>query len=141
MSGIYRQRHPELTVFYRVFFHYFERFLGEQIVLTIPKMLRLFFRFKRSLLSSLCLASVQALSKYFTTVSDHELMSGIIAVIQTFGDRLNFHPHIHVLVTEGGIASDNYFHKVSRFQAERPPPSHVAHQQLLMAAEEQGEYF
>jgi hypothetical protein len=27
------------------------------------------------------------------------------------------------------------------FQAERPPPSHVAHKQLLMAAEESGQYF
>ncbi|TEU04751.1 MAG: acid--CoA ligase [Candidatus Aminicenantes bacterium] len=27
------------------------------------------------------------------------------------------------------------------FQAERPPPSHVAHQELLMAAEASGEYF
>jgi len=27
------------------------------------------------------------------------------------------------------------------FQAERPPPSHVAHQELLMAAEETREYF
>jgi len=27
------------------------------------------------------------------------------------------------------------------FQAERPPPSHVIHQELLMAAEESGEYF
>jgi len=27
------------------------------------------------------------------------------------------------------------------FQAEWPPPSHVAHQELLMAAEESGEYF
>jgi hypothetical protein len=29
MAGIYRQRHPEHTVFYRVFFYYFERFLRE----------------------------------------------------------------------------------------------------------------
>ncbi len=29
MAGIYRQRHPEHTVFYRVLFHYFERFLAE----------------------------------------------------------------------------------------------------------------
>jgi len=27
MAGIYRQRHPEHTVFYRVFFYYFELFL------------------------------------------------------------------------------------------------------------------
>lgn len=29
MGGIYRQRHPEHTVFYRVFFYYFEQFLRE----------------------------------------------------------------------------------------------------------------
>jgi hypothetical protein len=29
MAGIYRQRHPEHTVFYRVFFYHFERFLRE----------------------------------------------------------------------------------------------------------------
>ena len=27
------------------------------------------------------------------------------------------------------------------FTAERPPPPHIAHQELLMAAEERGEYF
>ena len=32
-------------------------------------------------------------------------------------------------------------HLKLNFQAERPPPCHVAHQELLMAAEEQGEYF
>ena len=29
MGGIYRQRHPERTVLYRVLFHYFERFVSE----------------------------------------------------------------------------------------------------------------
>ena len=29
MPGIYRQRHPERTVFYQVLFHYFDRFLAE----------------------------------------------------------------------------------------------------------------
>ena len=27
------------------------------------------------------------------------------------------------------------------FEAERPPPPHIAHQELLMAAEERGQYF
>jgi len=30
-------------------------------------------------------------------------MPGVVAVIQTFGDRIYFHPHIHVLVTEDRI--------------------------------------
>jgi enolase len=29
MAGVYHQRHPERTVFYRVFFHYFEQFLQD----------------------------------------------------------------------------------------------------------------
>ena len=29
MAGIYRPRHPEKTIFYRVLFHYFDRFLAE----------------------------------------------------------------------------------------------------------------
>ena len=29
MAGIYRPRHPERTVLYRVLFHHFDRFLAE----------------------------------------------------------------------------------------------------------------
>ncbi len=201
MAGIYRQRHPELTVFYRVFFYYFERFLREyedrfekeygyfrpviqdvvekyldcgnpmcgfarircpdcgeerllmfscktrgfcpschakrreewgewmreellldvpqrQVVFTIPKMLRLFLRYKRKLLNLLCLYAVQALLKFFHAATGLELMPGVVAVIQTFGDRINFHPHIHVLMTESGTAPDGTFHRVSRFHDE-----------------------
>jgi len=62
-----------------------------------------------------CTAAVQALLKYFRTVSGQELMPGIVAVIQTFGDRINFHPHLHILVTEGGTDPDKHFHNISRF--------------------------
>jgi uncharacterized OB-fold protein len=31
-------------------------------------------------------------------------MPGVIAAIQTFGTKINFHPHLHFLVTEGGVA-------------------------------------
>ena len=27
---------------------------------------------------------------------------GVVSVVQTFGDRANFHPHVHALVTQGG---------------------------------------
>ena len=29
MAGVYRPRHPERMVLYRVFFHYFDRFLAD----------------------------------------------------------------------------------------------------------------
>jgi len=198
MAGIYRQRHPERTVFYRVLFHYFDEFVAEyenrfereygylrpvikevvekyldcgnpkcgfarircpdcgterlltfsckvrgfcpschskrreewgewmrekllidvphrQVVFTIPKMLRVFFKYNRSLLSGLCLCGKEALLKYFMAVAGRELTPGIIAVIQSFGSRINLHSHLHFLVSEGGSDREERFHSVCRF--------------------------
>ncbi|MBE9551157.1 MAG: transposase [Proteobacteria bacterium] len=198
MAGIYRQHHPEHSVFYRVFFHCFEEFLREyekrfereygylrpviqevvdkyldcgnpkcgfarircpdcgterlltfsckvrglcpschakrreewgewmreelildvphrQVVFTIPKMLRIFFKYKRSLLSSLCLYGKEAILKYLRAVTGKEITPGIIAVIQSFGSKINLHPHLHFLLTEGGVAKDGRFLRISKF--------------------------
>jgi len=86
-----------------------------QVVFTIPKMLRIFFKYKRPLLSSLCLCGREALVKYFKASTRKEITPGIIAVIQSFGSRMNFHPHLHFLVTEGGTDNEGRFHKVTSF--------------------------
>ncbi|MGQ9673842.1 MAG: transposase zinc-binding domain-containing protein [Candidatus Aminicenantales bacterium] len=174
MPGVYRLRHPERTVLYRVLFHYFDRFLAEyesrfekeygflrpiikevveryldcgnprcgfarircpdcgeerllmfscrtrgfcpschakrleewgewmreellldvphlKVVFTIPRMLRIFFNYKRRLLGSLCRAAVQALIKYFLAATSTELVPGVVASIQTFGKKINLH--------------------------------------------------
>jgi len=245
MAGIYRQRHPEHTVFYRVVFHYFAEFLREyesrfereygflrpviqdvvekyldcgnpmcgfarircpdcgeerllmfscktrgfcpschakrreewgewmreelvldvphrQVVFTVPKMLRLFFRFRRKLLNSLCLSAVRTLVRFLHTATGLELMPGAVVVIQTFGDRINFHPHIIRKVYEidpllcpscGGKMSIISFieepktieriigHLKLTFEAERPSPPQVIQQEPLMASEGSEEYF
>ena len=198
MAGIYRQRHPERTVFYRVLFHYFDEFVAEyesrfereygyfrpviqevvekyldcgnpkcgfarircrdcrkelllhfschgrgfcpschskrreewgewmreelildvphrQVVFTIPKMLRIFFKYNRSLLSALCLCGKEAILKYFKAAAGRELTPGIIAAIQSFGSRINLHPHLHFLVSETGQDREGRFHSVCRF--------------------------
>ena len=86
-----------------------------QVVLTIPKMLRIFFKYNRSLLSGLCLCGKKALVKYFKAVTGSEIIPGIIAIIQTFGSRINAHPHLHFLISEGGSDQKGYVHSVSRF--------------------------
>ena len=86
-----------------------------QVVFTIPKMLRISFKYNRSLLSGLCLFGKEALVKYFKAVAGRELTPGVIAVIQSFGSQINLHPHLHFLVSEGGQDREGRFHRVSRF--------------------------
>jgi len=202
VPGIYRPRHPERTVLYRVLFHYFERFLREyegrfekeygyfrpvvkevveryldcanprsgfarircpdchgeylltfscktrgfcpschakrreewgewvretllldvphrQVVLTIPKTLRIFFKYRRKLLGELCRSAARSLAVYFEALTGEELVPGIIAAVQTFGDRINFHPHLHLLMTEGGVDQVGTFHRIPRLDDAR----------------------
>jgi ribosomal protein S27E len=202
MAGVYRPRHPEGTVLYRVLFHHFDRFLTEyesrfereygffrpivrevvekyldcgnprsgfarircpdcaeerlvmfscrtrgfcpschgkrieewgewmreillldvphrQVVFTIPKRLRVFFKFNRRLLGDLCRCALRALTRYFEVVTGSALTPGIIAAIQTFGDRINLHVHLHFLVTEGGADVAGVFHKIPRIDDSR----------------------
>jgi len=47
-----------------------------------------------------------------SSLTGSELTPGVIAAIQTFGDRINLHPHLHFLVTEGGVDEAGVFHKI-----------------------------
>jgi hypothetical protein len=73
-----------------------------QVVFTIPKMLRIFFKFKRRLLGDLCRCALRSLTRYFEVAAGTAITPGAISAVQTFGDRSNLHPHLHYLVTEGG---------------------------------------
>jgi len=71
-------------------------------------------------------------------VAGRELTPGIIAVIQSFGSRINLHPHLHFLVSEGGSDRDGRFHSVSRFNDDllreiftREVFSFLIHKQLI----------
>jgi hypothetical protein len=52
-------------------------------------------------------------------VAESELMPGVIGAIQRFGKRINLHPHLHFLVTEGGVDESGVFHKISRIDDSR----------------------
>jgi hypothetical protein len=63
-----------------------------QVVFTIPKMLRVFFKYKRKLLQDLCRLALRSLGRYSEVVTGSALTPGVIAAIQTFGDRIKFIP-------------------------------------------------
>jgi len=56
---------------------------------------------------------------YFEAVTGEPLIPGVIAVIQTFGDRINFHPHLHLWVTAGGLDAKGVFHEIARIDDAR----------------------
>jgi hypothetical protein len=66
---------------------------------------------------------VKALLRYLNAVTGKDFMPGITAVIQTFSERINLHPHLHLPITE------------------KPPPPLLLEQVALMAAEPGVEYF
>jgi hypothetical protein len=73
-----------------------------QFVFTIPKRLRIYFRFERRLLGKLCRASARTvITVYQSARGRPDAVPGVIGAIQTFGQLVHFHPHVHALVSEG----------------------------------------
>lgn len=90
--------------------HVLEDVAHAQWVFTIPKMLRpLFFRRRelRGVLARLAWETVRDLMA--AAVEEPDLRPGMVSVLQTFGDRVNPHPHVHALVSRGGWTRDDRF--------------------------------
>ena len=73
-----------------------------QLVWTIPKVLRPAFRRDRKLLGELSRCAWRSLCLYLQHALGSDTVPAAVLAIQTYGDQLNFHPHLHSLVAEGG---------------------------------------
>lgn len=81
-----------------------------QVVLTIPKRLRAYCRYRRRLpgeIARVAARTVTAAIRAFT--GERDLTVGIVACLQTPGSRANWHPHLHLLVTDGEFRPDGTF--------------------------------
>lgn len=75
------------------------------LVLAVPAELRSVLSFSRpATLTLLFNAATAALSQWAR--EQHGMRLGIVAVLHTFGGDLKWHPHLHLLVTEGGLSLD-----------------------------------
>ncbi len=75
-----------------------------QWVFTVPKMLRVYFLHHRELLGALSLAAYRTVEELMAAAAVEEkgFQPGLVSVVQTFGDRATFHPHVHALASRGG---------------------------------------
>jgi len=79
--------------------------------LGIPKMLRPYFRYNRDLLKELCRIARDCLVDYQRVILQlPDGIPGAVMAIHTFGEYLDFHPHLHVLVADGLFVRGGWFH-------------------------------
>ena len=71
------------------------------VVFTIAEELWIIFLQKRELLKDFMNEAVRIVQDWFK--KKYKITPGIIAGIHTFGARMNFNPHVHMLVTMGGM--------------------------------------
>ena len=95
--------------------HVDEEVLGDlpvrQYVVTIPKMLRLCFKYDRKLLGLLSQCFYASVKELFQDAAqDRSSLPGMIASRQSYGDDpTRFHPHLHSLVADGLVSADGSF--------------------------------
>ncbi len=79
-------------------------------VFSIPKRLKIYFLYDRNLLKKLSLCVWKVLSAYLKhTVPYEDAEPGVVAAMQSFGDFLEFHPHFHVISSDGCFYGEGSF--------------------------------
>ncbi len=96
-----------------------------QWVFSIPKRLRIYFMFDRRLLAKLSRCAWKVLNLYLTQTGAYDdAKAGAAVAVQSFGDFQNFHPHLHVLATDGCFYND------AAFMVCLPPETFIIYDEL-----------
>ena len=89
------------------------------VVLTIAEELWPYFYWHRDAINILIESAAEVLKSIITEKKKKlKLTPGIIIVVHTFGKDLKFNPHIHALVTEGGLDKNGDWQAVTYFSYE-----------------------
>ena len=90
-----------------------------QFVFTIPKCLRIYFRFDRKLLGRLCLRAWETIVEVYRVILDRDdVIPGMAGGIQPHGVLIHYHPHVHVIVTDGVFTKDGTFIPLPKMAVE-----------------------
>jgi hypothetical protein len=83
------------------------------LTLTVPEALRpLFYQHAAKLLSGLMRAAEVALDALVAKVKRYSVRLGYIVVLQTAGGSATYNPHLHVIVTDGGLRADGSWRRL-----------------------------
>ena len=77
-----------------------------------------FLRFDRKLVSELPGCAWRALKPYLAAwFESDDVEPGAVGFLQTAGELLGFHPHVHVLLPDGGWLPDGTFRHLLAFDS------------------------
>jgi hypothetical protein len=100
--------------------HILEQVSHAQFVFTIPKLLRPIFKFHPKELGLLCKSPWQSLKEMFQEVAaDPSALPGVVLSVQSYGDSLNLHPHIHAIASRGVWSADGSFQAVPALDTQQ----------------------
>ena len=78
-------------------------------------MLRVYFKHDREMLTKLCQLAYKCVQEFMrTSLRLPQGQVGMVMAIQTYGEYLNFHPHIHAVVADGLFTSQGMFYVMPR---------------------------
>jgi hypothetical protein len=92
----------------------------QQYMFTMPKIIRPYFKYDRSLLGKLCLCALETIKEFFAACLPKDTVPGAIISIQTWGNRgANFHLHLHGLVSKGAFDAHGVFYPLPWIDTQR----------------------
>jgi hypothetical protein len=84
-----------------------------QLVFVVPKMFRRHFLHDSEMLTGLCRAAADATQQFYRSgMGRGDVTAGLILHPQLFGDKLNPHPHLHGICTDGAFDPHGNFHRL-----------------------------
>ena len=89
------------------------------VVFTVPRLLRLLFRRRRELLSELAHAAAAAIGALMQEALGARVRPGVVVCVATAGELAQWHPHGHVLTTDGAYSEDGTFHPIEPWDDQR----------------------
>ncbi len=96
----------------------YEGMFYRHVVLTVPDSIRMPFFHDRSLLADLMKCGVQMLGEALSWFKKRPLEAGYVVVLETGGRAGNWNPHLHILMTSGGVTQQNRWLEVGYFPYE-----------------------
>jgi hypothetical protein len=80
------------------------------LVVRLADTFGVYCRYRRRLLGEIARVAPRPVTVAIRTLTgERDLAVGTVACLQTHGSRANWHPHLHLLVTDGGFRPDGTF--------------------------------